>query len=86
MFPASSDCSTGTFSYFLVETKVYGCALPGAEEEEDSSYPRGAEGFQFAPQDVTPWQFAGKGDMHGIGYRGMEEQEVLRAHKSTKAL
>ena len=66
---------------------MYGCALPGAEEEEeDSSFPRGAEGFQFAPHDVTPWQFEGKDDMHGIGYRGMEEQEVLRAQKSTKAL
>ena len=74
----------------LLETKTYGCELPGEAssevEDEGSSYPRGAEGFQFAPQDVAPWQFEGKDDMHGIGYKGMEEQEVLRAQRSTKAL
>ena len=52
----------------------------------DVSYPEAAEGFLFAPSDVTPWEATGKDDMHGIGYRGMQEQHVLGARKATKAL
>ncbi len=70
--------------------KVYGCSLSGQEREGaesgDASYPRAAEGFLFAPTDVTPWEAVGKDDMHGIGYRGMQEQNVLGARKATKAL
>ena len=53
----------------------------------DAAYhPREAEGFLFAPRDVTPWQFEGKEDMHGIGYSGMEEQRVLKAQRATRSL
>ncbi len=52
----------------------------------DSSFPREAEGFLFAPVDITPWEATGKDNMHGIGYRGMQEQHVLGARKATKAL
>ena len=45
-----------------------------------------AEGFMFAPQDSSPWEFSGKDDLHGLGYRGMEERGVLAPRKSTKAL
>lgn len=69
--------------------KVYGCSLPGQEQTtvlSDSSYPEAAEGFLFAPSDVTPWEATGKDDVHGIGYRGMQEHNVLGARKATKAL
>lgn len=65
---------------------MYGCSLPGADSVEDPTYPKEAEGFRFAPRDITPWQFEGKDDLHGIGYSGMEERAVLRADKATKSL
>ncbi len=51
-----------------------------------SNYPKEAEGFLFAPSDVTPWEVEGKDDMHGIGYHGIRDQGVLGARKSTKSL
>lgn len=45
-----------------------------------------AEGFLFAPHDTAPWQFEGKDDLHGIGYRGMQEQAVLASQHGTKSL
>ncbi len=67
--------------------RVYGCAIPGAGSVADSAHhPKEAEGFLFAPRDVTPWQFEGKDDTHGIGYSGMEEQAVLKAQRATQSL
>lgn len=64
--------------------KVYGCPLP--DEERKSAFPKEAEGFLFAPSDVKSWEFEGKDDMHGIGYRGIQEEGLLATRKSTKAL
>ena len=47
---------------------------------------KAAEGFMFAPKDVTPWQFEAKDDMHGIGYRGIQDMGVLSTQQSTKSL
>ena len=63
---------------------MYLCA--GERDSDHQLTTKAAEGFMFAPRDVTPWQFEGKEDMHGIGYRGMEEQAVLKARGSTKSL
>lgn len=65
---------------------MYGCSLPDQGEEGASSYPKEAEGFLFAPVDVTPWEAEGKDDMHGIGYRGIQDQQILGSRKTTKAL
>lgn len=64
--------------------KVYGCLPPS--HEESFSHPKEAEGFLFAPLDVTPWEAVGKDDMHGIGYRGIQDQHILGSRKATKAL
>lgn len=64
--------------------KVYGCYL---QDETESHYlPKEAKGFMFAPKDITPWQFEGKDDLHGIDYSGMQEQSVLGSVKATRAL
>ncbi len=62
---------------------MYGPARPGSNEEAPSKM---AEGFMFAPRDSITWEFEGKDDFHGLDYRGIEEQGVLAAHKSTKDL
>ena len=63
---------------------------PQAEGEEEGGAepdcPGAAEGFQFAPRDTASWQATGKEDVHGIGYRGMEEQTVLSAQSASRAL
>jgi hypothetical protein len=64
--------------------KVYGCSLPG--EEKGAAPSKEAEGFLFAPSDVTPWEAEGKDDMHGIGYRGIQDQLILGSRKATKSL
>ena len=70
--------------------KMYGCSLPATTpntEPSNSGYiPEELQGFSFAPQDVSLRQFEGKDDMHGIGYRGMEESGVLTARKTKKAV
>lgn len=63
----------------------------GPARQEDAELNTGApsktaEGFMFAPRDATPWHFEGKDDVHGVGYRGMERQSVLRSNKSTRSL
>ena len=78
------ECATQSFS--VVGAKVYGCARPGEDEEQQPEYARVAEGFLFAPRDTAPWQFEGKDDLHGIGYSGMQEQAVLASQGGTKAL
>ena len=75
---------------------MYGCALPGQAQTPEThhyhqhhhqhQYPKEVEGFLFAPRDVSSWEVEGKDDMHGIGYRGIEEQQVLGSRKTTKAL
>ena len=63
----------------LPGAKVYGCALPSQEgEEEEEEEVEAARGFLFAPHDVAPWQFVAKDDSHGIGYQGMEHQDILQ--------
>ncbi len=62
---------------------MYGPARPDTSEKAPSKI---AEGFMFAPRDSITWDFEGKDDLHGLDYRGMEEQGVLVAHKSTKGL
>ena len=63
----------------------------GPSRQEDAELIRGtpsktAEGFMFAPRDSTSWHFEGKDDLHGVGYRGIEQQGVLRSNKSTRSL
>ena len=77
----------------IVESKnIYGCSVPRTLKEgmdvgaEEDSFPKEAEGFLFAPSDVTSWEVEGKDDMHGIGYRGMANQHVLGSRKATSAL
>ena len=73
--------------YFISEKRMYGCYLPGEQDEVESQYlPKEAKGFMFAPKDSAPWQFEGKDDLHGIGYSGMQEQSVLGSVKATRAL
>lgn len=73
-------------------TKIYGCSFPGTPKEglevgsEGSIVPKEAEGFLFAPSDVTPWEVEGKDDVHGIGYSGIADQQVLGSRKATTAL
>ena len=45
-----------------------------------------AEGFLFAPQDTAPWKYSGKDNMHGIGYQGIQESEVLGGTSLSKAI
>lgn len=42
--------------------------------------------FQFAPNDVLPWQYHSKDDMHGIGYQGMKEQDILLASAASTGI
>lgn len=65
---------------------MYGCSLPGEDRGHDSSYPKEVEGFLFAPSDITPWEAEGKDNMHGIGYRGIQDQLILGSRKATKSL
>ena len=61
--------------------------MPGQVEDGGAVViPKEAEGFLFAPSDVTPWEVEGKDDSHGIGYSGIAEQKVLGSRKTTKAL
>ena len=77
-----------SLSIFLLTgtKKVYGCSLPGEDREGSSSLPKAAEGFLFAPSDITPWEAEGKDDMHGIGYQGIQDQLILGSRKATKSL
>ena len=52
---------------------------------EDAVDPQ-AEGFLFAPQDTAPWKYSGKDNMHGIGYQGIQESEVLGGTSLSKAV
>ena len=82
----SDDC-------FIAEPKkIYSCSFPdtlrkgGGAELEGGSFPKEAEGFLFAPSDVAPWEVEGKDDVHGIGYSGIADQQVLGSRKATTAL
>ena len=73
--------------------KMYGCSLPGSVTGVDKLTSSGSEylpdevrGFTFAPRDVRLCQFEGKEDLHGIGYRGMEERAVLSGKETKRAV
>ena len=40
----------------------------------------------FAPNDVAPWKYHIKEDTHGIGYHGMDEQDVLLSSSTSKSI
>lgn len=69
---------------------MYGCSLPqstdSCEPPDSEILPEEVQGFLFAPQDVCIRQFEGKDDLHGIGYRGMEERGVLVGRETKGAL
>ena len=78
--------------------KVYGCSLPNSAatsytatstaEPPDTTdqLPEELRDFSFAPRDVSLRQFVGKEDLHGIGYRGMEERSVLAARETRRTV
>ena len=73
--------------------KMYGCSLPLSLAGDRSGDPTNSEvlpddvrGYTFAPQDVSIRQFEGKDDLHGIGYRGMEEIAVLGRRETKRAV
>lgn len=68
--------------------KVYGCALPpglrqgsdGGSSEDDDEY--GLDEMTFAPHDVSPITFDPKGNVHGLGYHGINQStEILRGNR-----
>ena len=69
---------------------MYGCSLPQSTDNsrtpDSENLPEEVRGFLFAPQDVSVYQFEGKDDLHGIGYRGMEERGVLAGRETKRAL
>ena len=78
-------------------TKVYGCSLPSQGTTSSSNFdhpgppesempPEEVQGFLFAPRDVRVRQFEGKDNLHGIGYRGMEERGILGGKETSRAL
>ena len=69
--------------------KIYSCSLPHQSATVSSSEetaPENVYGFWFAPRDICPWEFEGRDDLHGIGYSGMEDREVLGRRETTRAL
>lgn len=56
------------------KTKIYGCALPGKEAMDQ---------IQLAPNDISSWDFSGKSDVHGIGYRGMSVEQYTSSGVNT---
>ena len=51
------------------DQRVYGCAaLPQALDK----YEELMQKFLFAPDDVGEWSFTPKGDLHGLGYSGID--------------
>ena len=52
-----------------IDHKVYGCAVhPQALDK----YEEMMQKFLFAPDDVGEWSFTPKGDLHGLGYSGID--------------
>ena len=49
--------------------KVYGCA---AHPQALDKYEEMMQKFLFAPDDVGEWSFTPKGDLHGLGYSGID--------------
>ena len=66
---------------------MYRCSLPETGGHPGNEYlPEEVRGFAFAPRDVRLRQYEGKEDLHGIGYRGMEERAVLSSKETKKAV
>ncbi|KAL2715467.1 G patch domain-containing protein 1 [Vespula squamosa] len=60
--------------------KVYGCSLPKNEEKEiDSNIDSDDETLDitFAPDDYEPFKSKGKDNYFGIGYSGLNRQNIL---------
>ncbi|XP_047358127.1 G patch domain-containing protein 1 homolog isoform X1 [Vespa velutina] len=60
--------------------KVYGCSLPKNEEKEiDSNIDSDDEtpNITFAPDDYEPFKSKGKDNYFGIGYSGLNRQNIL---------
>ncbi|XP_045564342.1 G patch domain-containing protein 1 isoform X3 [Salmo salar] len=56
-------------------TGAFGPASESQDEEDGEFVP---VNVTFAPEDVTPIDFAPKVDLHGLGYRGLNPQAALR--------
>lgn len=52
-----------------VDQKVYGCAV---HPQAFDKYEEMMQKFLFAPDDVGEWSFTPKGDLHGLGYSGID--------------
>ena len=63
--------------------KVYGCAV---HPEPMDKYEEMMQKFLFAPDDVGEWSFTPKGDLHGIGYSGIDTTAEGEKEDSTMAL
>ncbi|KAG8274095.1 G patch domain-containing protein 1 [Homalodisca vitripennis] len=67
---------------FQSQAKVYGCALPGQDQTNDSdSEESGDETFNqdvtFAPDDLEPYVVKPKDNSYGLGYSGLDRRPVL---------
>ena len=51
------------------DQKMYGCA---ARPQAFDKYEEMMQKFLFAPDDVGEWSFTPKGDLHGLGYSGID--------------
>ncbi|KAI4489466.1 hypothetical protein M0802_011078 [Mischocyttarus mexicanus] len=64
----------------IEKVKIYSCSLPRNEEKEiDSNYDSDDENLDitFAPDDYEPFRSKGKDNYFGIGYSGLNRQNVL---------
>ncbi|XP_015191144.1 PREDICTED: G patch domain-containing protein 1 homolog [Polistes dominula] len=64
----------------IEKVKVYGCSLPKNQEKEiDNNYDSDDENLDitFAPDDYEPFRSKGKDNYFGIGYSGLNRQNVL---------
>ncbi|XP_014613751.1 PREDICTED: G patch domain-containing protein 1 homolog [Polistes canadensis] len=66
----------------IEKVKIYGCSLPKNEEKEiDSNYVCDSDDenldITFAPDDYEPFRSKGKDNYFGIGYSGLNRQNVL---------
>lgn len=51
------------------DQRVYGCA---PHPQAMDKYEEMMQKFLFAPDDVGEWSFTAKGDLHGLGYSGID--------------
>ncbi len=55
------------------KVKVYGCLLPGNSNMGP---------VEFAPNDISSWDFSAKSNLHGIGYSGMSREHFTNSQFS----